>query len=121
MTSNPENEKRQLTPAEQLMQRLESPLSKTSQASEINNDAVRLFIEGKLTPDQLTKVSIGLAKAADELAAVIYVRDMSNNKMPETKLMAYSSMQSLAQENRNRAVTLTLERQRNLPPQIPRK
>jgi hypothetical protein len=43
-----DNEKRQLTPSEILFQQLENPLDTTVQASELNNGAVRLFIEGQL-------------------------------------------------------------------------
>jgi hypothetical protein len=44
---------------------------------------------------------------------------MRRKTMPETKQMGYSAMQTLAQENRNRAMILTLERQRRQAAQAP--
>src|SRR4051794_9652389 len=108
MASNVEDGKKQPTPAEQLMQQLEKPLGNINRATELNNDAVRLFTEGQLTIDQLVKVSVGLAKGADNLADKILRTDPSKSQFPDTKLTAYSSMQTLGQENRNRAITLTL-------------
>jgi hypothetical protein len=104
-----ESEKPKLTPAEELFQRLERPLRNIDVVSELNNDAVALFAEGKLSLEQLTKFSMGLARQADALAKRIYKTDIKENPMPETKQLAYSSMQALAQENRNRAMILTLE------------
>jgi hypothetical protein len=118
--ANMETDKPKLTPAEELFQRLERPLRNINIASELNNDAVALFTEGKLTTDQLTKFSMGLARQADALAQRIYKTDIKENPMPETKQLAYSTMQALAQENRNRATILTLERQRRQPAQTPR-
>ena len=117
-----ESEKPKPTPAEELFQRLERPLRNIDVASELNNDAVALFAEGKLSLEQLTKFSMGLARQADALAQRIYKTDVSakDYPMPETKQLAYSSMQALAQENRNRALILTLEHQRRQPPHTPR-
>ena len=112
-------EKRKRTPAELLLQQLELPLDTVSKGAELNNGAMKLFVEGQLTNDQLAKFSLDLARRADELADKILHTDMRKNTMPETKQMGYSAMQTLAQENRNRAMILTLERQRRQPPQTP--
>ncbi len=80
---NSETEKRQPTPAELLFKKLEKPLDTVAQATDVNNGAVKLFIEGHLTVDQLTKFSLGLARRADELADKIFHTDMSTKKCPK--------------------------------------
>ena len=110
--STPDNKERQLTPAEQLLLRAEGPYKKIDEAVEINNEAVRLFAEGRLKPDQLTRAALSLAKGADYLAFKILKTDIKKLESPELKQMAYSTMRSLAQENRQRAVDLTLTQQR---------
>lgn len=107
-----DNKEKQLTPAEQLMQRTEGPYKKIEEAVELNNEAVKLFTEGLLKPDQLTRVSVSLAKGADYLASKILKTDIKKLESPELKQMAYSTMLSLAQENRQRAVDLTLAQQK---------
>ena len=118
MASNVEDGNKQPTPAEQLMQQLEKPLGNINRATELNNDVMRLFTEGKLTVDQLIEASVGLAKGADNLADKILRTDPSKSQFPDTKSMAFSSMQTLAQENRNRAITLTMEKQKQAQDKI---
>jgi hypothetical protein len=60
----------------------------------------------------LAKFSLGLARRADELADKIFHTDMSSKKMPERKTLGYSAMQTLAAENRKRAIDLTLAKER---------
>src|SRR3954452_15005639 len=108
----PDNKEKRLTPAEQLMQRTEGSYKKIEEAVDLNNEAVRLFAEGLLKPDQLTRVSVSLAKGADYLASKILKTDIKKLESPELKQMAYSTMLSLAQENRQRAVDLTLAQQK---------
>jgi hypothetical protein len=103
-----ENDKKQLTLSEQLFQRLEIPLSTIYQATGLNNDAVRLFAEGQLSADQLTKFSVSLAREADNLAGKILKTDSNDNPMPENKQLAYSSLRAIGHENRKRAVDLVL-------------
>jgi hypothetical protein len=84
MASTPENGKKEPTPAEQFMQQLEKPLGNINRATELNNDAVRLFTEGKLTVDELIKASVGLAKGADNLADKILRTDPNKSQFPDT-------------------------------------
>src|SRR3954447_11073247 len=94
------------------MQRTEEPYKKIEEAVELNNEAVRLFAEGLLKPDQLTRASLSLAKGADFLASKILKTDIKKLQSPELKQMAYSTMLSLARENRQRAVDLTIAQQK---------
>jgi hypothetical protein len=110
-----EREQRQLTPSEQLFQRLETPVNSIGQVSEMNNEAVKLFTEGHLNAEQLVKFSLGLAKEADSYSKKILKTDMKNNSMPENKQIAYSAMLTIAQENRKRAIDLTLAQQKPKP------
>jgi hypothetical protein len=110
-----EREQRQLTPSEQLFQRLETPVNSIGQVDEMNNEAVKLFTEGQLNAEQLVKFSLGLAKEADSYSKKILKTDMRNNSMPENKQIAYSAMLTIAQENRKRAIELTLAQQKPKP------
>ena len=111
-----ENDKQKLSPAERLQQELKDPLISSEQARNLNNATVALFVEGKLTADQCAKASLDLARAADEYSNKVFATDVSTKKMPETKWMGFSSLQAVAQESRQRALTLTLEKQRQAQP-----
>ena len=115
-----ENDNRQLTHSERLLKQLERPLDTITQAVDLNNGAVKLFVEGHVTTDQLMRFSLGLARRADELAEKIFNTDMSTKKMPERKQMVYTAIQPIALENRKRAIDLKLAQEQKDKPQTPR-
>jgi len=110
-----ETEQKPLTPAEQLFERLEGKIESVAQIAEINNKAVQLFADGHLNAGQLVNFSVDFAKKADGYAETIMNRDMRQNAHPETKPMAYSAVISMAQESRNRVITIRLAQQNQTP------
>jgi hypothetical protein len=110
-----EHAPRQLPPGEKLLYQVEQSVTSVSDAQTLNNEAVRLFTEGKLTIDQLIKFSVALARSADAYSAVIRETDVNHTKKAENKQLSHALITDIAQENRRRAIDLTLSRQQTRP------
>src|SRR5512135_8 len=116
-----EQEPREPSPKEQFFQQLERPLRNINTAAEVNNRAVRLFVEEQLSANELAQASLTIAHGADKLAQKIFYTDFGHQIALGQKQLAYPTALNLAQENRRRAIELTLAQQAKQPHQTANK